>query len=57
MVASMRREDNCWDNTVSESFFATLKTEEATGQYATKQDAHRALAHHINGFYSPILLH
>jgi transposase InsO family protein len=30
MVASMSRKRNGWDNAVSESFFATLKTEEAT---------------------------
>ena len=34
MVASMSRKGNCWDNAVSESFFATLKTEEATGEAA-----------------------
>ena len=45
MVASMSRKGNCWDNAVSESFFATLKSEEATEPYATKQDAHRAIAH------------
>ncbi len=57
MVASMSRKGNCWDNAVSESFFATLKTEEATKPYATKQDAHRAIAEYIHGFYNPVRLH
>ncbi|MHB1672216.1 MAG: IS3 family transposase, partial [Acidiferrobacter sp.] len=57
MVASMSRKGNCWDNAVSESFFATLKTEEATEPYATKQDAHRAIAQYIHGFYNPVRLH
>ncbi len=57
MVASMSRKGNCWDNAVSESFFATLKTEEATEPYATKQEAHRSLAQYIHGFYNPVRLH
>lgn len=57
MVASMSRKGNCWDNAVSESFFATLKTEEATGPYATKGEAHRAIAAYIHGFYNPLRLH
>ena len=57
MVASMSRKGNCWDNAVSESFFATLKSEEATEPYATKQDAYRAIAQYIHGFYNPVRLH
>ncbi|MGC8520169.1 MAG: integrase core domain-containing protein, partial [Steroidobacteraceae bacterium] len=57
MVASMSRKGNCWDNAVSESFFATLKTEEATEPYATKQEAHQAIAAYIHGFYNPVRLH
>lgn len=57
MVASMSRKGNCWDNAVSESFFATLKAEEATEPYATKQEAHRAIAQYIHGFYNPVRLH
>ena len=56
MVASMSRKGNCWDNAVSESFFATL-SEEATEPYATKQDAYRAIAQYIHGFYNPVRLH
>jgi transposase InsO family protein len=46
----MSRKGNCWDNAVAESFFATLKNEEATGRYPTKADAHRGIANYIHGF-------
>lgn len=54
---SMSRKGNCWDNAVAESFFATLKNEEATGVYETKAAAHAAIASYIHGFYNPIRLH
>ena len=57
MVASMSRKGNCWDNAVAESFFATLKAEEITEPYDTKQDAHRRIAAYIHGFYNPERLH
>jgi putative transposase len=57
MVASMSRKGNCWDNAVAESFFATLKAEETTEPYLTKQDAHRGIASYIHGFYNPLRLH
>lgn len=57
VVQSMSRKGNCWDNAVAESFFATLKNEEATGVYATKDAAHRAIATYIHGFYNPTRLH
>jgi transposase InsO family protein len=56
-VPSMSRKGNCWDNAVAESFFATLKNEEATGVYATKAQAHAAIAQYIHGFYNPVRLH
>lgn len=56
-VPSMSRKGNCWDNAVAESFFATLKNEEATGVYATRADAHAAIASYIHGFYNPTRLH
>ena len=57
MIASMSRKGNCWDNAVSESFFATLKAEEITQPYATKQEAHQGIAAYIHGFYNPVRLH
>ncbi len=56
-VASMSRRGNCWDNAVAESFFATLKTEEATSTYETKAAAHAGIASYIHGFYNPTRLH
>lgn len=56
-VPSMSRKGNCWDNAVAESFFATLKNEEATGVYDTRADAHTAIANYIHGFYNPTRLH
>lgn len=56
-VPSMSRKGNYWDNAVAESFFATLKNEEAIGVYATKAAAHAAIAGYIHGFYNPTRLH
>jgi len=57
MVSSMSRKGNCWDNAVAESFFATLKNEEAMGVYDTRQQARVAITSYIRGFYNPIRLH
>lgn len=56
-VPSMSRKGNCWDNAVAESFFATLKNEEATRVYETKAEAHAAIASYIHGYYNPTRLH
>lgn len=56
-IPSMSRKGNCWDNAVAESFFATLKNEEATGVYETKAEAYAAIASYIHGFYNPTRLH
>lgn len=56
-VPSMSRKGNCWDNAVAESFFATLKAEEANGVYATKADAYAGVTTYIHGFYNPTRLH
>ena len=52
-VASMSRKGNCWDNAVSESFFATLKAEEVTAPYDNAKAAQRGIASYIHGFYNP----
>jgi transposase InsO family protein len=44
LVQSMSPKANCWDNAVAESFFATLKHEEATAAYETRTQACQALA-------------
>lgn len=56
-VPSMSRKGNCWDNAVAESFFATLKAEEAHGVYATKADAYAGITAYVHGFYNPSRLH
>ncbi|MGH9929577.1 MAG: IS3 family transposase [Pyrinomonadaceae bacterium] len=57
LMPSMSRKGNCWDNAVAESFFATLKNEEITGVYPTKQAAHAGIANYLHGFYNPTRLH
>ncbi len=43
-VCSMSRKDNCWDNAVAESFFATLEWELIEGSdWHSHQEARRAL--------------
>ena len=57
VVQSMSRRGNCWDNAVAESFFATLKSEEAAAPYPTRKDASQSIATYIHGFYNPARLH
>ena len=54
---SMSRKGNCWDNAVAESFFATLKREEAHGVYPSKRQAQLSIASYIHGFYNSRRLH
>lgn len=53
----MSRKGNCWDNAVAESFFATLKSEEASRPYLTRDDARAGIARYIHGFYNSERLH
>lgn len=53
LVPSMSRAGDCWDNAVIESFFATLKRElVAHARWATRGEAHRALASYIDRWYN-----
>lgn len=53
MVCSMSRPGNCWDNAVTESFFATLKTELAhDAQWPTRTAAYRDLQEYIEIWYN-----
>lgn len=54
---SMSRKGNCWDNSVVESFFRTLKTELHPMTWPTRADAHGAIADYIDGFYNVQRLH
>ena len=52
-AASMSRKGNCWDNAVSESFFATIKTEMIHHQeFASRQEAKTAIFEYIEVFYN-----
>lgn len=56
-VPSMSCRGDYWDNAVAESFFATLKNEEATGVYETKAEAHAAIVSCIHNFHNTARLH
>jgi transposase InsO family protein len=55
--ASMSRVGNCYDNAVVESFFATLKTECVTAQFATHVLARTAIFEYIEVWYNRKRLH
>jgi len=53
ITQSMSRTGNCCDNAPTESFFATLKTEEVyPSTYQTRQQAKTAIFSYIEGFYN-----
>jgi putative transposase len=55
---SMSRKGNGWDNSVSESFFHTLKTELVHQQtYQTRVEARQAIFEYIEVFYNRERLH
>jgi putative transposase len=55
---SMSRKGNCWDNAVSESFFASLKKELVYQQrYATRAEARQSIFQWIETFYNRTRLH
>lgn len=54
---SMSRVGNCYDNAVVESFFATLKTECADHQFATRAQARTAIFEYIEAWYNRQRLH
>ena len=55
---SMSRKGNCWDNSVSESFFHTLKTELIHHQkFKTREEAKAAIFEYIEVFYNRVRMH
>ena len=54
----MSRKGNCWDNSVAESFFASLK-KEAIGSkvFETREEAKTELFSYIECFYNRERLH
>lgn len=58
MVQSMSRTGDCWDNAVSESFFATLRAELVDGErYSTRHAAEMSIGDYIDNFYNVERLH
>ena len=58
MVCSMSRKGDCWDNAVSESFFATLKSELIeTKPWETREQARAAVFEYIEVWYNRERLH
>jgi transposase InsO family protein len=54
---SMSRVGNCYDNAVMESFFGTLKTECAGGQFQTRTQARRTIFEYLEVWYNRQRLH
>jgi putative transposase len=58
IASSMSRVGNCWDNAVTESFFATLKIEAmAARPFRTHTEARAAVLTYIERWYNPLRLH
>src|SRR5512143_1175809 len=52
--SSMSRADDCWDNAVAESFFATLKVEGLQPTvFPTRAAARQGIFEYMEGFYNP----
>ena len=54
---SMSRTGNCYDNAVMESFYATLKSECAYSQFATRAQARTIIFEYIESWYNRQRLH
>ena len=53
MISSMSRKGDCWDNSVVESFFGSLKTERVfDSRYETREQARRDIVGYIEMFYN-----
>ena len=53
MKSSMSRKGDCWDNSVAESFFGSLKTERVFhSSYSTRDEAQRDIVDYIEMFYN-----
>jgi len=53
MLSSMSRKGNCWDNSVAESFFGSLKIERVfDATYSTREEARRDIVDYIEMWYN-----
>lgn len=51
----MNRKDNCWDNSVAESFFHSLKVELVYAErYATRENAKQSIFEYIEVYYNRV---
>jgi len=58
MASSMSRKGNCWDNSVAESFFASLKKERTMRTvYKTRQEAKNDVLDYVYMFYNSNRVH
>ena len=58
VLISMSGKGNCYDNSMVETFFKTLKSELVwRTAFQTRAEAREALARYIDGFYNPIRRH
>ena len=58
VVCSMSRKGNCWDNSVMERFFLSLKMERVRQRrYANHDEAKADIHHYIVAFYNSARLH
>ena len=55
---SMSKKGDCWDNSVVESFFGSLKQERVQWKsYQTRREAHQDVLQYITMFYNETRLH
>jgi len=53
MISSMSRKGNCWDNSMAENFFGSLKTERVFfSNYPTRDEARKDIVDYIEMFYN-----
>jgi transposase InsO family protein len=52
MVCSMSRKGDCYDNAMMKSFFSTLKSECATGVFASRAEARHTIFEYIEVWYN-----
>jgi putative transposase len=58
MTVSMSRKGNCWDNSVMERFWGSLKSERTDGiTYTTREEAKADIINYIEIFYNSKRLH
>lgn len=58
ILISMSGKGNCYDNSMVETFFKTLKAELVWRTvFYTRAEAAQAIARYIDGFYNPVRRH